>query len=133
MSKKSAKKVIVASTDLVVAGPLTTNSAFTCRVNVNKLHSDEAAKWQALSLAAYEAELLGAGKPAIVAKQTHVASGMYTGKIYNRPTKEGACLTVWEYLDYNNVTRQEAIAALDGIVNKITVGVQYGHWHRFYN
>jgi hypothetical protein len=48
---------------------------------------------------------------------------------YKRPTKEGSCLTVWNFMDANpTMTRKQAQAALDGIVNPITVGVQYGHW-----
>ncbi|MFA6303842.1 MAG: hypothetical protein WC627_12030 [Legionella sp.] len=65
---------------------------------------------------------------------TTTSKGSYTGKLYNRPLHEGACLTVWQWCDKNpSGTKKQAVAALDGVVNKITVQVQYGHYHRYYD
>jgi hypothetical protein len=68
------------------------------------------------------------------AKPTTVKhTGSYAGKMYNRPLHEGACLTVWQWCDkHPSGTKKQAVAALDGIVNKITVQVQYGHYQRYY-
>jgi len=75
-----------------------------------------------------QATKLNNAKPATVK-----ATGNYTGKLYNRPLHEGACLTVWQWCDKHPTgTKKQAVSDLDGIVNKITVQVQYGHYQRYY-
>ncbi len=55
-------------------------------------------------------------------------SGAYVGKVYNRPVNEGACLSIWEWMDrHPKASKKELIAALPQI-NKITCGVQFKHW-----
>jgi len=89
------------------------------KFNFNPMHKEQLAHL-ATQLAHSQAVLTPA-------KATEVK--LSTPHKYNRPTKEGACMTVWEFLDKNpELTRKEAQAALDGIVNAITVGVQFGHW-----
>lgn len=90
------------------------------------------AKWQALALEAAQKEFSGI-KPTVV-KQSHVSSGLYTGKVYHRPMKEGVSLDVWEWCDANpNESRTTAKNAPElSHVNPITIGVQFGHYHRYY-
>jgi hypothetical protein len=72
---------------------------------------------------------LNAIKPKQAIKTPSIArSGAYVGKVYNRPVNEGACLTIWEWMDkHPTASKKELIAALPQI-NKITCGVQFKHW-----
>ena len=62
------------------------------------------------------------------ATSNYQSKGNYTGKVYNKPINEGACLTIWQWLDKNpTASKKQLIVALPNI-NVITCGVQFGHW-----
>lgn len=67
-------------------------------------------------------------KPSQIKSANNTSSN--TSKTYNRPTKPGSCLTVWEWLDKNpNASKKQAVAALN-MIHPTTVQVQFGHWQK---